>query len=128
MNAAEHAMLNEIFNDICSLGFVIRDLGLHRIEITAIPAEMKSLNPGEWFESFLKDYAEKQADIRTETSARLAASMARTSTVGYGIGLQPEEMRGLLDQLFACKEPDVTADGKAVFRILPTEDLEKIFN
>ena len=127
MNAADHALLIEIFDDICSLGFEIRDLGKHRIEIKAMPAEIKSLNPEEWLESFLKDYMEKEADIRTETSFRLAASMARSSAVGYGRSLQPREMRELLDQLFACSEPGISADGKTVFRILPTEDLDKLF-
>jgi DNA mismatch repair protein MutL len=128
LNAAYHAQLIEIFNDICSLGFDIRDLGDQRIEVKGMPADIQVTNPQEWLESFLSDYMENEGDIRAEPTARLAASMARTSAVGYGRTFQPEEMQELLDQLFACREPGITADGKAVFRILPTEDLDRMFN
>ncbi len=128
MNARDHALLIEIFDDICSLGFEIRDLGKHRIEIKAIPAEMQSSGTEEWLELFLKDYKEREADIKTEASSKLAASMARASAIGYDRKLEAEEMRELMDQLFACREPGVTADGKAVLRILPMEDLEKLFS
>ena len=71
---------------------------------------------------------ENEVDIREEITKRLAASLARRSAVGYGRSMQPEEIRELLDQLFACSEPALPGDGKAVFKILPTEDLDKLFN
>jgi DNA mismatch repair protein MutL len=128
LNAADKEILNEIFDDICSLGFEISDLGSNRIEIRAMPAGLDSSQPRELIESFLKDFKEKEADIKDEASASLAASMARTSAIEYGRKLEPLEMQEILDQLFACSEPATTADGKVVFRILPMEDLDKLFD
>ena len=128
LNPADHAILFQLFDDICNLGFSIRDMGKGKIEISALPDGFESADLKEWLETFLKETQENEVDIREEITNRLAASLARRSAVGYGRSMQPEEIRELLDQLFACTEPALTADGKAVFKILPTEDLDKLFN
>ena len=103
LNAADHDILINLFDDICNLGFKIRDLGEQKIEISALPDGLKSADVKEWFEAFLVETQEKEDDVRTGTSGRIAASLARSSAVGYGRSLQVEEMRELLDQLFACR-------------------------
>jgi DNA mismatch repair protein MutL len=118
----------EIFNDICSLGFDIRDAGGHVMEIRGIPAELELKDPKAWLEQFIGDFKEREADIREETEMKIAASMARSTALKTGQELRPEEMRGIMDRLFACSEPAVTPDGKPVFRILPLDDIEKLFN
>ena len=55
-------------------------------------------------------------------------ALARTVAVKPGRVLMPGEMRELLDQLFASPEPGFTPSGKTVFRILPMEDIDKMFN
>jgi DNA mismatch repair protein MutL len=129
LDAADHALIMEIINDICGLGFDIRDAGEYRIEVRGIPAETDLKDdPDEWILKFLGDFKEREADIRDETGQKLAAAMAGSSAIPSGKVLRPEEMREIMDQLFACSEPATSPDGKAVFRILPLEDIEKIFN
>jgi DNA mismatch repair protein MutL len=129
LDATDHALIMEIINDICGLGFDIRDAGEYRIEIRGIPAEADlKQDPEEWIMKFLGDFKEREADIRDETGQKLAAAMAGSIAIPPGSVLRPEEMREIMDQLFACSEPGMTPDGKAVFRILPLEDIEKFFN
>ncbi len=128
MDAEEHALLMEIFNDICSLGFDIRDAGEHSIEIRGIPADMDMGDPNEWIGKFIRDFREREADIKEETGRKVAAAMAKSCSIGAGRQLRQEEMREIMDQLFACSEPGTVPDGKPVFRILPMEDIEKMFN
>ncbi|MFC2113577.1 DNA mismatch repair protein MutL, partial [Bacteroidota bacterium] len=128
LDAGDHALFMELFNDICSLGFDIRDAGEHSIEIKGIPADIDIEDPKEWIEQFISDFKEREADIKEETGQKVAASMAKNFSSGSHKVLRPEEMREIMDQLFACTEPGTTPDGKAVFRILPMEDLEKMFN
>ncbi len=128
LNAADHAVLMEIFNDICKLGFDIRELGNHSIEIAGAPADPGAEDPSVWLEHFLKEFKEKGGDIRGERDRMVAWALARTGAIKPGKVLMPREMRELLDQLFACREPGLTPDGKAVFRIIPLEDIDKMFN
>ena len=128
LNAADHAVLIEIFDDICKLGFNISDLGNHSIEIKGIPADLKNEDPSLCLDHFLKEYMERGGDIRGERDRMIASALARTGAVKHGKVLMPMEMRELLDQLFACAEPGITPEGKTVFRILPLEDIDKMFN
>jgi DNA mismatch repair protein MutL len=128
MNAEDHALLMEIFSDICKLGFDIRDMGDHSIEIKGIPADLSDKDPSIWLEHFLKEFKEKGGDIRGERDRMIASALAGAGAIKPGKALMHREMRELLDQLFACNEPGSTADGRIVFRILPLEDIDKMFN
>ena len=128
LDAGDHSLLMEIFHDICNLGFDIRDAGDHSVEIRGIPADLEIGDPEQWIEQFISDYKEREADIREETGQRVAAALARSCSVDSGRALRQEEMRELMDQLFACREPGIAPDGKPVFRILPMQDIEKMFN
>jgi DNA mismatch repair protein MutL len=128
LNAADHALLIEIFDDICRLGFDIRDLGDNTVEIKGIPADLSDEDPSIWLDLFKREFKEKGGDIRGERDRMIASALARTGTIKAGKVLMPREMRELLDQLFACAEPGFTPEGKIVFRILPLEDIDKMFN
>jgi DNA mismatch repair protein MutL len=128
LNAEDHAVLMEIFNDICKLGFEIRDLGGHSFEIKGIPAELNDQDPMNWLDHLLQEFKEKGGNIRGERDQMLAGALAGAGAIRPGKVLVNREMRELLDQLFACNEPGLTADGRTVFRILPLEDIDKLFN
>jgi DNA mismatch repair protein MutL len=128
LNAADHALLMEIFNDICKLGFTIRELEGHAVEISGMPAELSETDPVAWLDHFLEEFREKGGDIRNERDRILALALARSGAVKPGKVLMPREMRVLLDQLFACAEPGLSPDGRTVFRILPMEEIDKMFN
>ncbi|HEC45108.1 MAG TPA: DNA mismatch repair endonuclease MutL [Bacteroides sp.] len=128
LDAGDHALLIEIFDDICRLGFDIHDAGGHSVEIKGAPADLNMEDPKGWIEQFISDYKEREADIREESGHKVAAAMAKNCSIRAGKVLQQEEMREIMDQLFACSEPGTTSDGKAVFRIQPMEDIEKLFN
>jgi len=128
LNAADHALLIEIFDDICKLGFDIRDRGDNTVEIMGIPADLSDEDPSIWLDLFLREFKEKGGDIRGERDRMIASALARTGAIKSGKVLMPREMREILDQLFACGEPGSTPDGKTVFRILPLEDIDKMFN
>lgn len=128
LGSEDHELLIEIFDDICSLGFELRVIGGNTVEIKGIPADMNKQDPGEWLQKLIADFKDREADLRIETGQRIAAALARSGSIRPGRALQREEMQVLMDQLFACREPATTPDGKRVFMILPTEDIEKMFN
>jgi DNA mismatch repair protein MutL len=85
-------------------------------------------DPEQWMDQFISDYKEREADIREETGQKLAAALAKSCSLGSGKALRQEEMREIMDQLFACREPATAPDGKRVFRIMPMDEFEKMFN
>jgi DNA mismatch repair protein MutL len=127
LDAGDHALLMEIFDDICSLGFDIRNAGEHTLEIKGIPADMEMVEPEQWIDQFIRDYKEREANVREETGQKVAWALAKSCARGNR-AMRQEEMREIMDQLFACSEPGTTPEGKPVFRILPMDDIEKMFN
>ncbi|PSR04147.1 MAG: DNA mismatch repair protein MutL, partial [Bacteroidetes bacterium SW_10_40_5] len=57
----------------------------------------------------------------------LARSLARNTAMKAGKTLNGEEMKMLIDQLFACEMPYYTASGKPVFVTISNDELDKKF-
>jgi len=51
--------------------------------------------------------------------------MAKAAAVGYGKRLSESEMQEVVDQLFACREPNYTADGKKTIALIEMSEFEK---
>jgi len=128
LNASDHALLLEIFDDISSLGFDIRDLGNNSIAINGLPPDAMGRDPVETIEEFLEYYKQTGSDIKSRAKERLALSMARAAAIPYQRTLENTEMREMVDQLFSSSNPGVTADGRKIYTIYQYLDIEKRFS
>ncbi|MBA7578664.1 hypothetical protein ES708_20529 [subsurface metagenome] len=58
----------------------------------------------------------------------VAASLAKAASVGYGKILYENEMQRLVDELFACENPNYSPTGKKIIAIMNIEELGKLLN
>ncbi len=128
LNASDHTLLMEIFDDICSLGFDIRDLGNNSIAINGLPPDAMNMDPVGIIEEFLEYFKQTGSDIKSKAKEKLALSMARASAIPYQRPLESTEMREMVDQLFSSSNPGVTADGRKIYTIYQNEEIEKRFS
>jgi len=63
-----------------------------------------------------------------DKSTNLARSLAFSLSAKSGRRLYTEEMIHLIDELFSCKAPDLTPDGRKVFTIIPVEQINQLLN
>lgn len=108
-----------------SLGFDIQDFGANTIVVNALPEGFGSgeacVRQGiDDLIAALKD--DSSLDDEKQLLARRMAASAAASDPG---SLHPEQAQLLVDQLFACREPKLTPDGRKCLAILTFEDLEK---
>ena len=110
---------------IARLGFDIQDFGGDTVVVNALPEGYPAS------EDAVKDCLDQLiAALRDDTSLEdqhhlLAAKMAE-SAAASGVGsLGAEEAQLLVDQLFACREPKLTPDGRRCMTIITFEELEK---
>ena len=107
------------------LGFDIQDFGANTVVVNALP---EGYDTGE--ESVRRSIDDLVAALKDDTSLEdqhhlLAAKMAG-SAAASGLGsLNASEAQLLVDQLFACREPKLTPDGRRCLTILTLEELEK---
>lgn len=125
--ASEAAVLEGIIDDLSAVGFDLSNLGGGSYAINGVPAGIEGLNPVELVRSMLHTAMEKGSDVKEEVQSILALTLARAAAIVYGQVLSNEEMRTLVDSLFACPSPNYTPDGKIVLTTIKEEDIERLF-
>ena len=110
---------------LARLGFDIQDFGGNTVVVNALPEGYPAS------EEAVKDCLDQLiAALRDDTSLEdqhhlLAARMAESAAASAAGSLNAEEAQLLVDQLFACREPNLTPDGRKCMTIITFEDLEK---
>ena len=126
LQQADYLTLMEDPDRLASLGFDIRDFGDSSVVVYGLPdgfpGDAESVREAiDGIISLLRE--EDPAD---DYNSFVAAKMARSAA-----GMQKEPLteagaRLLTSQLWACRYPSVTADGRKVFALITPEDLDKL--
>lgn len=124
MDASDHNILMEILDDICAIGFDISDFGNNTIIINGCPSDIPNPNPKELIEILIEKYKSTEGDIKVNAKEKIAGSLAMASAINYGTPLTLEEMQEIVDQLFACEEPNYSPSGKKVISIITIDEFE----
>jgi DNA mismatch repair protein MutL len=117
-------LLNEIRNEIASLGFDISDFAHNSFMINAVPADIaENENLQQMLESILENFRKNSADIKLDTHVNLARSLAKSLAVKPGRSMSTEEMNSLTDELFSCEMPYQTPSGKPTLHMLGMDEI-----
>ena len=124
LDPADYTLLLEITDDLHAVGFDIGNLGNNTIVINGCPSDIENPDPKALIEKLLEEYKNTFGDIKTSAKERLARSMAAATSINYGKNLKPEEMNALVDELFACENPNYSPTGKMIIAIINMEELD----
>ena len=124
---SQAALLEELTNELTSVGFDISNLGGGSFSVLAIPAGTEGLDPGALVGGLLDDAVSKATGAKAEIGHIIALSLAKKAALPLGQALSQEEMEDLIEKLFACDTPNYTPDGKLILSIFSQEQIEKIF-
>jgi DNA mismatch repair protein MutL len=127
LNAADYQVCLEMMAPMEQLGFDIRDFGNNSIVVHGFPAEMKPTDAGETIELMIEQYKTMQGLDDTQYAERVSRAAAKASSVQYGKQLNDIEMQELIDQLFACANPNHTPSGSLIARIMDLQELDAHF-
>ena len=124
---SEIPVVEEIMDDLTSLGFELSNLGGGTYAINGVPTGIEGLNPEELVSSMVHDAVEKGGKVKAELQGILALSLAKASSIVPGQVLTNEEMDNIVDKLFALPTPNYTPDGKTVLSLWKEDDIDKLF-
>ena len=125
LNAEDYLTLLEQPDLTASLGFDIQEFGGNTVVVNALP-EGYPVDEAQVHQAIDGLIAALRDDTSLEDSRHLmAAKMAESAAAGDPGSLRGPEAQLLVDQLFACREPNLTPDGRKCLTILTFEDLEK---
>ncbi|MDF1673833.1 MAG: DNA mismatch repair endonuclease MutL [Vicingaceae bacterium] len=126
--SADAELLNELKSEVANLGFTMDKVGRSSFVVNGVPAELKDQNVKKVFESLLEQFKMNESELKLKKHENLAISMARSSAIKSGKKLNTEEMKVLVDELFACEMPYSLPNGKPTIISLNLDDLNQQFD
>ncbi len=120
------ALLEDLLPELHSLGFEIQAFGGETYIIQGIPAGFQENNIQSVISGLIDNY-DNNIKLDLSKNENIARSMALAAAIPKGKSLELEEMKTLIDELFACKLPFTSPSGKKCFITYELNDLEKLF-
>ena len=125
LNPADHNLCLELLDEMTQIGFDVRDFGQNCVIVHSIPANTAVTDIKSVIETLLEQYKNLQSEMKLDLHEKMARSSAVAGAIPYGKTLSISEMQELVDQLFACDNPNTTPGGKVILNIVKLEDFEK---
>ncbi len=127
LNAADAQILLQILPDINNLGFDVQEFGKNTFIIHGFPADIIQGDEKKMVEELIEQYKMNASVTRLTKRENLAKSLSQSSSIKAGKTLSVDEMKTLIDELFACENPYTAPNGKFTFISFSNDELEKRF-
>ena len=127
LSAPDAILLNELIPDLQTLGYGVEPFGKDSFIIQGTPADT---GPGEEkaiLENLLEQFKHFNSEIKFSKREKLVRTMARQQAVKPGKALDAQEMRTLVDDLFACAQHNTTPGGDPTYIEFKKDYVEKLF-
>jgi DNA mismatch repair protein MutL len=127
LTPADAAVMEEIMGDLQYLGYTIEPFGKNTYVIQGTPADVEAGNDKHIIDILLEQYKHFSNEVKFSKREKLIRSLARQQAIKTGVRLTEREMRQLVNDLFACEQPNVTMDGNPTYLEFKQEQLERMF-
>jgi DNA mismatch repair protein MutL len=127
LSPADAAVLEEIVDDLRQLGYLIEPFGRNTYVVQGTPADTVQGNEKNIIDSLLEQYKHFSNEVKFSKREKLIRSVARQQAIKTGQRLAEKEMHSLVEQLFACEQPNSTPDGNPTYLEFKQEQLERMF-
>lgn len=127
LNPMDTQILLQILPEINGLGFDIQEFGKNSFVIHGFPADIVQENEKKTIEELIEQYKMNAQVTKLSKRENLAKSLAHSSSIKAGKKLSVEEMKSLIDELFACENAFTAPNGRFTFITIGNDELEKRF-
>jgi DNA mismatch repair protein MutL len=127
LNPTQQAFLSDLEEVLVEAGFIFQRDSNTTIIIKGIPSSSSEKEIPNIFENLFNSLeSDLPADSFSQSDV-LSKSLAKTLSIKRGVSMKSEEQQRLLDDLFACKETQVSPFNRQIFVTLTQEELDKKF-
>lgn len=127
LSASDVALLSELLPDLKLLGYTLEPFGNNSFVIQGTPADVLEGNEKAAIENLLEQYKHFSTDLKYTKREKLFRTLAMQQSIKAGTVLSSKEAAVLLTDLFGCKQPNVTPNGKPVYMKFVRAELDKMF-
>ncbi|MDC0117415.1 DNA mismatch repair endonuclease MutL [Flavobacteriaceae bacterium] len=126
-NSEEIRMLKLIEAPLIHLGFKFNSFGEEVIEISGIHPFLNQSHILELFQEFLRNNDYSQDNATHTLNDLIAKLLSKYSSISSNETINVKLQESLVNDLFACKDPNVSPFGKLIFKLISLEEIIKIF-
>ncbi len=126
-STSEMKLIAELQLSLKNTGFVFEETHIDSIVISGIPVNVTESEISILLEQLLNDLQDGIPETSFSQNDTIAKSMAKSLAIKTGNYLTETAQESLINNLFACKEPNVSPFQKPTFITLRVEDLDKKF-
>lgn len=128
LNPVDFTLALDLKPEIEAVGFVFDIFGKNSVVIQGTPVELDGENIKKAFEGLIEQYKLNKSELSLNKRESVARAMAKQTSIKAGRPLTGEEMNSMIDQLFACGNPNYDPNGNMTFSILDLEKINSFFN
>ncbi|WP_338813504.1 DNA mismatch repair endonuclease MutL [Bernardetia sp. Wsw4-3y2] len=130
-SVVDYELLKEVLPELKNLGFTIEiNEELEKkgqVRLIGLPADLLKEKGESILEALLEQFKYNQTTIKIPKRENILRAFAKRASMQAKTFFSNEEMQSLIDELFACQQPNYTPDGKKIFMLLDTEMIEQLF-
>ncbi|PWU03718.1 MAG: DNA mismatch repair protein MutL [Bacteroidetes bacterium] len=127
LNPADAVLLQELIPELNQLGYQVEIFGKDSFVIQGTPADVEQGNEKLVIEQMLEQYKHFASDVKFSKREKLMRSLAIQQSVKPGRTLTQSELKSLVEDLFTCRQPNVSPGGNPTYIEFRKDYLEKIF-
>ena len=120
-------LLNNSIDEFLKLGFEFK-IEDNKLSVFSVPLNIENSVIEETINELLSFDKDSSKINDLSESDYFAKKLAKISAIKAGVSLDQEELNYIVNELFSCKEPNLSPFDKQIFITLNKNDLEKRFN
>ncbi len=126
-NNEENRILESVKNPLIHLGFKFNKFDQEGIEISGIHPFFSENQIDSFFQELINSEISNFQKTSHTINDFLAKILSKSSSLKSGVQLEKKIQVSLVNDLFACKDPNISPFNKLIFKIISTEEINKIF-
>ena len=123
----EIELLKSLETHLIHAGFGFQEFEAESVSINGIPTVVTESEVSIILEQLIADMQNELPDTGFSQIDTLAKSLAKSAAVKTGVVVETEAQKHLVNQLFACEEPNRAPNGKTTFVTVSVDELDKKF-
>ncbi len=121
-------IIKSLIDELSRLGFALEELGTSSYVVVGVPTNIKENDVVGIIERIIENHKAETNDLNYDKNINLARSIAANTAIKIGTKLNDIEMQDIFDNLFMCKVPKVSPNGKKILRIINTDELDNLIS
>lgn len=127
MTPTETEIIREIRESLTAVGFAFGQLDEETVEIKGVPFLVPESEVGMVLDQMISDYQSEFGHGGFSQVDALAKTLSKSLAVKSGELLEPEAQLALVDDLFACREPNLSPFNKKTYITITESEIDKKF-